>query len=449
MKIIEANHEVWTHGAIAVVGGGLAGAEAAHLIAGMGKEVVLYEMRPKTATPAHRTAYLAELVCSNSLKSQEISNAHGLLKEELRRLGSIVMKKADSTAIPGGKALVVDRSRFAQAITEEIEENPLIHVTRDEVRKIPTGFVIVATGPLTSDALAEELATLTGKHNLFFYDAISPIIDAGTIDLENAFFGSRYLERRDDYLNCPLTQEEYERFYSELMRSNTVNPHDFERIAYFEGCLPVEIMAGRGKGTLLYGPMKPVGLIDIRTGKEPFAVVQLRREDRSGSMFNMVGFQTKLAYPEQERVFRLVPALRKATFLRYGSIHRNTYVNAPTVLNKSLQLVGQERIFLAGQITGVEGYVESAAMGLVAGISACFATEGKVFEPPPEDTCTGALLSYITTETKNFQPMNVNFGLLKDYQKRQKEKVALKALSSIEQWSERLLGRMPGKPAER
>jgi methylenetetrahydrofolate--tRNA-(uracil-5-)-methyltransferase len=425
---------------VSVIGGGLAGVEAAHQLARAGKEVLLYEMRPDVKTPAHNTGYLSELVCSNSLKSQELSNAHGLLKAELKELGSLVLNIAANTAIPGGKALVVDRNAFAADVTRVTEGNPLIRVIRREVRQIPEGIVVLCTGPLTSEAMTEEIGRLTSRQNLYFYDAISPIVDGETINFEQAFFGSRYMEDTRDYLNCPLSKEEYDIFYAELVRGNTVSLRDFEKIPYFEGCLPVEVMACRGKETLLYGPMKPIGLIDPRTGREPYAVIQLRREDSAGSMYNLVGFQTKLTYPEQERIFGLVPGLKEAAFLRHGSIHRNTYVRGPSILNSRLQLNGNERIFLAGQITGVEGYIESAAMGLVAGISAHCTLEGITFEPPPETTCIGALLSYITTERKDFQPMNVNFGLLKGYNKRDKAKVAQRALSAIREWRGNMLG---------
>lgn len=419
---------------ITVIGGGLAGSEAAYQIARGGQKVTLFEMRPVLLTLAHKTAYLSELVCSNSLKSKELTNAHGLLKEELRRLDSLVIRAADETSIPGGKALVVDRERFSNTITGRIEAHPLIEVVRKEVRDIPEGIVIIATGPLTSDALTEKIREITGTQNLSFFDAISPILDGETIDMERAFFGSRYMEDAGDYLNCPLTEEEYNRFYEELLKAERVDLREFEKTPYFEGCLPVEVMAERGRQTLLYGPIKPVGIIDKRTDKKPFAVVQLRRENASGTMYNMVGFQTKLTYGEQERIFRLIPALKNAVFLRYGSIHRNTYINSPAVLNKSLNLKNNEMVFLAGQITGVEGYVESTAMGLIAGISALMFSRGKDFLPPPEESCVGALLSYITTPIKGFQPMNVNFGLLKDYRKKEKEKVIERALSSVVEW---------------
>lgn len=420
---------------INIVGGGLAGAEAAYQIARRGTDVTLYEMRPSAFTPAHKTACLAELVCSNSMKSKEFTNAHGLLKEELRMLGSLVIRVAHETAIPGGKALVVDREKFAQRITDEIESNARIRVVREEVEEIPSGTVIIATGPLTSSKLAEKIGTLTGEENLYFFDAISPVIDAESVDMEKAFYASRYMkEKNDDYLNCPLTEEEYNLFYEELISAGRIEFKEFEKTSYFEGCLPIEVMAERGRQTLLYGPMKPVGLIDEHTGKRPFAVIQLRKENAEGTMFNLVGFQTKLTYQEQDRVLRLVPALKNALFLRYGSVHRNTYIQSPVVLSESLQLKKNSNIFFAGQITGVEGYVESTAMGFVAGLSAHAYERGKTFIPPPQDTCVGALLQYITTETNNFQPMNVNFGLFKDYRKREKEMTVNRALQSIVLW---------------
>ena len=420
---------------INIVGGGLAGAEAAYQIARRGTDVTLYEMRPSAFTPAHKTACLAELVCSNSMKSKELANAHGLLKEELRILDSLVIRIAHETAIPGGKALVVDREKFARRITDEIESNARIRVVREEVREIPSGTVIIATGPLTSSKLAEKIGALTGEENLYFFDAISPVIDAESVDMGRAFYASRYMEEKnDDYLNCPLTEEEYNLFYEELIKARRVEFKEFEKTSYFEGCLPIEVMAERGRQTLLYGPMKPVGLIDEHTGKRPFAVIQLRKENVEGTMFNLVGFQTKLTYQEQDRVLRLIPALKNALFLRYGSVHRNTYIQSPAVLSVSLQLKKNSNIFFAGQITGVEGYVESTAMGLVAGLSTYVYARGKTFIPPPQDTCVGALLRYITTETNNFQPMNINFGLFKDYRKREKEMTVNGALQSIALW---------------
>lgn len=421
---------------IKIIGGGLAGVEAAYQIAKRGYGVILYEMRPVLFTPAHKTGLLSELVCSNSLRSKELTNAHGLLKEEMRRLDSIIIHTADATSIPGGKALVVDRERFSRAITDKITSNPLIRVIREEITDIPKGIAIIATGPLTSDRLAECIRVLTGQGHLFFYDAISPIVEGDSIDLEKSFFASRYKDDSNDYLNCPLTEEEYNIFYNALIDAERVELRSFEGTPYFEGCLPIEIMAERGKQTLLFGPMKPVGIVDRRTGKEPFAVIQLRREDSQGRMFNMVGFQTKLTYREQDRVFRLIPALRGAQFLRYGSIHRNTYINSPALLNKALQLKNREDILFAGQITGVEGYIESAAMGLLAGISSLCLKKGIGFFAPPPETCIGALLDYITTEKRDFQPMNINFGILMGYSKREKNRVINNALAFITKWSE-------------
>ncbi|MEI6153608.1 MAG: methylenetetrahydrofolate--tRNA-(uracil(54)-C(5))-methyltransferase (FADH(2)-oxidizing) TrmFO [Deltaproteobacteria bacterium] len=421
---------------VKVIGGGLAGVEAAYQIAQKGIHVVLYEMRPAVFTPAHKTEFLSELVCSNSLKSKDLSNAHGLLKEELRMLGSIIIGVADNTSIPGGKALVVDRNRFSETITKEIEANPLIHVVRKEISDIPSGITVIATGPLTSDSLSEKIKEITGSENLSFFDAISPIVDSDTIDMERCFFGSRYMADADDYLNCPLTEDQYNVFYDALIKAERVDLRDFEKVPYFEGCLPIEVMAERGKRTLLFGPMKPVGIVDSHTGQRPFAVIQLRREDETGKMYNIVGFQTKLTYAEQDRIFRLIPALKNASFFRYGSIHRNTYINSPSVITNSLQLKHNENIFFAGQITGVEGYVESTAMGLAAGLSASMRYLGKEFLRPPPATCIGSLLEYITSPIKNFQPMNVNFGLLRDYCKREKQKTIDNALLAIAEWKE-------------
>lgn len=420
---------------VKVIGGGLAGTEAAFQIARLGTSVTLCEMRPHKLTPAHKTAYLSELVCSNSLKSQDLQNAHGLLKEELRRLGSLVVKIADRNAIAGGKALVVDREAFSRDVTAEIESCPAIRMVREEEITVPDDTAIIATGPLTSDALAANIAELTGSANLHFYDAISPIVDGNSIDMDSAFFASRYSEGSSDYLNCPMTKDEYDLFFDALSQGERVEERSFERLAYFEGCLPIEVMAGRGRETLLYGPMKPVGLRDS-TGKRPFAVVQLRREDKDGRMYNLVGFQTKLTYPSQDRVFRLIPALRNARFLRYGSVHRNTYLNAPTLLTGRLNLATREQTFFAGQITGVEGYMESTAMGFYAGLSAAFFSRGIDLPLPPSDTALGSLLRYIITPRENFQPMNINFGLFEHYNKREKTAIVQKALASIEAWKE-------------
>jgi methylenetetrahydrofolate--tRNA-(uracil-5-)-methyltransferase len=421
-----------------VIGAGLAGAEAAYQLAKRGIDVTLYEMRPVRTTPAHKTGDFAELVCSNSLKSKELTNAHGLLKEELRLLDSLIVRTADRSAIPGGKALVVDRARFSARVVEAILSEESVRVVREEVERISDGVNIIATGPLTSEALSGNIKALTGEGNLHFFDAISPIVDGTSINMERAFFGSRYMNGSDDYLNCPLTEAEYNGFYDELLAARRVDLRPFEDTDYFEGCLPIEVMAERGRQTLAYGPMKPVGIIDPATKEQPYAVVQLRREDLAGRMYNLVGFQTKLTYPEQERVLRLIPALKEAVFHRYGSIHRNSFINGPAVLNAGLQLKNNPLVFFAGQITGVEGYVESTAMGLVAAISALCFIRGEPFVPPPPETTVGALLAYVTTPRKDFQPMNVNFGLLANYSKKRKEGVVKHALASIAAWKKKV-----------
>jgi methylenetetrahydrofolate--tRNA-(uracil-5-)-methyltransferase len=367
-----------------------------------------------------------------------LTNAHGLLKEELRLLGSLIIDVADETAIPGGKALVVDRGRFSGQVTGRLSGETHIRIVRQEVVEIPAGTCIVATGPLTSDALSEKVRALTGGENLHFFDAISPIVEGSSVDMEHAFFGSRYMGVSDDYLNCPMTKDEYEAFYTALLDARRVDLRPFEETQYFEGCLPIEVMAERGRETLAYGPMKPVGIVDPASGREPHAVVQLRREDAEGHLYNLVGFQTKLTYPEQERVFRLIPGLSQAVFYRHGSIHRNTFINAPAVLDDNLRLRREPSVFFAGQITGVEGYVESTAMGYVAALAALCALREMVFTSPPADTCVGALLRYITTPRKNFQPMNVNFGLLANYNKKRKESVVKNALASIATWKEQM-----------
>jgi methylenetetrahydrofolate--tRNA-(uracil-5-)-methyltransferase len=403
---------------ITIIGGGLAGCEAAHQVTRFGLRVKLFEMRPKRPTPAHKTHYLGELVCSNSLKSDSLENASGILKEEMRRLNSIVIEAADQNRVPAGKALAVDREGFSRYLTSNIEKNPLIEIVREEVQRIPDHLdspLIIATGPLTSDPLSEDIKRLTGSSHLYFYDAISPIVDADTIDYSKVFRGSRYgrgKEEEGDYINCPLNEEEYYRFVEELIKAKKVETKDFEKAIYFEGCLPIEVMAERGKDTLRFGPMRPVGLVDPKTGKTPFAVVQLRMENKEGTMYNIVGFQTKLTYPEQKRVFRMIPGLENAEFMRYGSVHRNTYINSPKLLYPTLQFRKNELIFFAGQIVGVEGYVESAAMGIVAGINAARIALGQKPVVPPPETAIGSLIRYITeSHTSDFQPMNINFGL--------------------------------------
>ena len=431
---------------INVIGGGLAGVEAAYRAANRGKKVYLFEMRPKRSTPAHKSGKLAELVCSNTLGGIEITTPRGLLKKEMEVLGSLVVEAAKKTQVPAGGALAVDREKFADYITEKVEKHPNIEVIREEVKELPKeGITIVATGPLTSDDFSNFLREYLGERELHFYDAISPIVYADSIDYSKCFWGSRYGKGGKDYLNCPMTKEEYERFYKALMEAEKVPLKEFEKACYFEGCMPIEEMAERGKETLLFGPLKPVGLVDPRTGKRPYAVVQLRKENREGTLLNLVGFQTKLKYPEQKRVFRLIPGLEKAEFARYGSIHRNTFINSPKLLLRTLQLKKNPKVLFAGQITGVEGYPESAATGIIAGINAERLVESKEAVYPPETTMIGALLKYITSaDPKNFQPMNANFGLLPSLKKRVKGKLerrkllAERALKEMEKWSREL-----------
>ena len=428
--------------AVNVIGGGLAGVEAAYRIAEEGGKVFLFEMRPKRFSPAHRTDKLAELVCSNTLGGIEVTTPRGLLKAEMELLGSLVIEAAKETRVPAGGALAVDREKFAEYITEKVESHPNIELIREEVTEIPKeGITVVATGPLTSDSFSEFLRSYLGERELHFYDAISPIVYADTVDCSKCFWGSRYGKGGDDYLNCPMTKEEYERFYRALIEAEKVPLKDFEKSCYFEGCMPIEELAKRGEKTLLFGPLRPVGLIDPRTGKQPYAVVQLRKENREGTLLNIVGFQTKLKYPEQKRVFRLIPGLENAEFARYGSIHRNTFINSPKLLLRTLQLKKNPKVLFAGQITGVEGYPESAATGIIAGINAKRILEGKEPVYPPETTMVGALLKYITEAAPNgFQPMNANFGLLPPPEKRIKGKLnrrkylAQRALRDMEQW---------------
>jgi len=398
---------------IIVIGGGLAGCEAAWQLLRQGHHVTLYEMKPALFSPAHKSPHLAELVCSNSLRSNMPENAVGLLKEEMRIMNSLIMEAADTTAVPAGKALAVDRTRFSLYIEEKLCSQKGLQIIREEVREIPDDhMVIIATGPLTSDALAGNIAALTGSNYLYFYDAISPIIEGDSIDRTKVFRASRYAGGRGDYLNCPLDKDEYEKFWHALREGEEVPLKPFEELKFFSGCLPIEILAESGKATLAFGPMKPVGLIDPKTGIQPYAVVQLRQEDKDGILFNMVGFQTKLIWPEQRRIFRKIPGLENAEFARYGSIHRNTFINSPALLRRTLQLRANDGILFAGQITGVEGYVESSAIGLLAGLSAARLHSGNDMAPPPETSALGALLSYImNADHKTFQPMNINFGL--------------------------------------
>jgi methylenetetrahydrofolate--tRNA-(uracil-5-)-methyltransferase len=399
---------------VVVVGGGLAGSEAAWQAASHGARVTLYEMRPKELTPAHKTGWLAELVCSNSLGSAEGTSAPGLLKEELRRLNSLVIRVADEVRVPAGSALAVDRKQFAERITQAIEAHPNIRILREEITEIPDDCLcIIATGPLTSDRLAAAIQRLTRTAHLSFFDAISPIVDADSINMDVVFRASRYDKGGADYLNCPMDEPTFEAFYTAMLAAEKVQPKDFEkRIPYFESCLPIEVMAERGRQTMLFGPLKPVGLVDPRTGTRPYAVVQLRAENRHGTCYNMVGFQTKLTYGEQKRVFRMIPGLERAEFLRYGSVHRNTFINSPALLRPTLQLKSRDTVFFAGQLVGVEGYTESAAMGGLAGLNAARKLAGLPLVTPPPTTAHGALLHYITTaDPRHFQPINTNFGL--------------------------------------
>lgn len=412
--------EQTTTSPLTIIGGGLAGTEAAWQAAQRGISVVLYEMRPARNTPAHVTDRLAELVCSNSLGSNLVDRAPGLLKEELRRLGSLILTAAEEAAVPAGSALAVDRTAFAEAVTRRIENHPLIAVNRSEVTRIPDGPTIIASGPLTSDALAEDIARLSGKDYLYFYDAVSPIVEAGSINMAVAFRGSRYGRGdRDggDYINCPFNQEEYNRFVDALCSAEQIELKDFERDAlqenFFEMCLPVEVLARRGREALAFGPMRPVGLLDPRTNRRPYAVLQLRQDNLAGTLYNMVGFQTNLRWGEQQRVFRLIPGLEEAEFVRYGMMHRNTFINAPALLRPTMQWRGRDDLFFAGQITGVEGYVGNAGTGLLAGINAARLLQGREPLSLPPTTMLGALCHYVThAEPRDFQPMKANFGLM-------------------------------------
>jgi methylenetetrahydrofolate--tRNA-(uracil-5-)-methyltransferase len=400
---------------ITVIGGGLAGCEAAWQAARRGSRVRLYEMRPRVPTAAHKTGDLAELVCSNSLKSDETSNAHGLLKVEMRRLGSLVLSRADGARVPAGAALAVDRERFAADMTAAIEGEPLIEIVREEVREIPgDGPVVIATGPLVSDAMARAIAAFTGSEYLYFYDAVSPIVEAGSIDRGIVFAASRYGKGDGaDYLNCPMDEEQYRLFYEALLGAARIDFHDFDRAHFFEGCLPVEELALRGVDTLRFGPMKPVGLDDPRTGRRPYAVVQLRQDNLAADHYNMVGFQNQLKFGEQTRIFRLIPGLESAVFVRLGMIHRNSYINAPALLRATFQTKRRPDLFFAGQVSGVEGYVESAASGILAGLGAHRLLRGEEPVHPPPETALGALCRYISSaDPAHYQPMNIAFGLL-------------------------------------
>ncbi|MFL5504391.1 MAG: methylenetetrahydrofolate--tRNA-(uracil(54)-C(5))-methyltransferase (FADH(2)-oxidizing) TrmFO [Gemmatimonadaceae bacterium] len=432
---------------VTVIGGGLAGSEAAWQLARRGIDVTLHEMRPVITTPAHKTDRLAELVCSNTFKSTELTNAHGLLKAEMRSLGSLILETADTARVAAGSALAVDRDAFAAAVTERIAAEPRITVTRGEASSF-SGPCVIATGPLTSDNLAEAIRQRLGVGALAFYDAIAPIVARDSIDDSIVFRGSRYgketMEGADEdgaYLNCPMSREQYDAFLDALISADQYHGHEFDEVPYFEGCMPVEVMAQRGRDTLRFGPLKPVGLRDPRTGRDAYAIVQLRQEDRAGRMWNLVGFQTRLRIPEQQRVLRMIPGLEQAEFLRYGSIHRNSYLNSPAALTAHLSARDDETVLFAGQITGVEGYTESSATGLLAGVNLARLLSGDAPVVPPPTTMLGALYRYMReADPKHFQPMNANFGLLDDLpvrvkdKKKKREMFAERALEAMREW---------------
>ncbi|WP_309087073.1 FADH(2)-oxidizing methylenetetrahydrofolate--tRNA-(uracil(54)-C(5))-methyltransferase TrmFO [Domibacillus sp.] len=397
---------------INVIGAGLAGSEAAFQIAERGLQVRLYEMRPVKQTPAHHTDKFAELVCSNSLRANGLTNAVGVLKEEMRRLNSVIISSADACAVPAGGALAVDRHEFAGHVTERVKNHPNVTVINEEVMEIPEGITVIATGPLTTSGLAEKIKELTGEEYLYFYDAAAPIVEKDSIDMNIAYLKSRYDKGEAAYLNCPMNEEEFDRFYEALIAAETVPLKEFEKEIFFEGCMPIEVMASRGKKTMLFGPMKPVGLEDPRTGKRPYAVVQLRQDNAAGTLYNIVGFQTHLKWGPQKEVLQLIPGLQNVEIVRYGVMHRNTFINSPKALLPTYQLKSRPTLFFAGQMTGVEGYVESAASGLMAGINAARLALGQDPVTAPQETAIGGMAHYIThTSPDNFQPMNANFGL--------------------------------------
>ncbi|MBB5178913.1 methylenetetrahydrofolate--tRNA-(uracil-5-)-methyltransferase [Planomicrobium koreense] len=421
-----------------IIGAGLAGSEAAWQVAKRGVNVRLYEMRPVKQTPAHHTDKFAELVCSNSLRANNLTNAVGVIKEEMRTLDSVIIESADKASVPAGGALAVDRHEFAGMVTDKVRNHPLVEVINEEVTEIPEGITIVATGPLTSPAMAEKILELTGQEYLYFYDAAAPIVEKDSIDMNKVFLKSRYDKGEAAYLNCPMTEEEYMRFHTALVEAEVVPLKEFEKEIYFEGCMPVEVMAARGDKTLTFGPMKPVGLEDPKTGERPYAVVQLRQDDAAGTLYNIVGFQTHLKWGAQKEILRMIPGLENVEIVRYGVMHRNTFINSPTVLKPTYQLRSNPSIFFAGQMTGVEGYVESAGSGLLAGINAAKLALGEELIVLPAETALGSMARYITeADSKNFQPMNVNFGLFPDLGVRIKskqeraERHAERALESI------------------
>ncbi|MCM3699152.1 methylenetetrahydrofolate--tRNA-(uracil(54)-C(5))-methyltransferase (FADH(2)-oxidizing) TrmFO [Paenibacillus macerans] len=424
---------------VTVIGAGLAGSEAAWQIASRGVPVVLYEMRPVVKTPAHHTDKFAELVCSNSLRANGLTNAVGVLKEEMRMLNSLVLGAADRNAVPAGGALAVDRDGFSGEITRTLREHPLIEVVNEEIQEIPQeGIVVIATGPLTSPALSEQIKRLTGEDYFYFYDAAAPIVEKDSIDMSKVYLASRYDKGEAAYLNCPMTEEEFDAFYEALISAEVAQLKEFEKEVYFEGCMPIEIMMQRGKQTALFGPMKPVGLVNPHTGTLPHAVVQLRQDNAAGTLYNLVGFQTHLKWGEQKRVFSMIPGLENAEFVRYGVMHRNTFINSPKLLDPTYQLKARPTLFFAGQMTGVEGYVESAASGLIAGINAARAASGAEGIVFPADTTLGSMARYITTaDFEHFQPMNANFGLFPKLDTRYRKKaekneaLAQRALQSL------------------
>ncbi|MBU9672081.1 FADH(2)-oxidizing methylenetetrahydrofolate--tRNA-(uracil(54)-C(5))-methyltransferase TrmFO [Planococcus sp. CP5-4] len=426
---------------VSVIGAGLAGSEAAWQIAKRGVNVRLYEMRPVKQTPAHHTDKFAELVCSNSLRANSLTNAVGVIKEEMRKLDSVIIDAADKASVPAGGALAVDRHEFAGMVTENVRNHPLVEVINEEVTEIPEGITIIATGPLTSPALAEKVRKLTGEEYLYFYDAAAPIVEKDSIDMDKVYLKSRYDKGEAAYLNCPMTEEEFRSFHTALVEAEVVPLKEFEKEIYFEGCMPVEVMAARGDKTLTFGPMKPVGLEDPKTGERPYAVVQLRQDDAAGSLYNIVGFQTHLKWGAQKEILRMIPGLENVEIVRYGVMHRNTFINSPNVLKPTYQLKAAPNIFFAGQMTGVEGYVESAGSGLLAGINAAKLALGAELVVLPAETALGSMARYITeADSKNFQPMNINFGLFPDLGERirskqeRAERHANRALESIQNY---------------
>lgn len=430
---------------INVIGAGLAGSEAAWQAAQAGVAVNLYEMRPKKSTEAHHTNNFAELVCTNSLRGNNLTNAVGVLKEEMRRLDSVIITSADKTAVPAGGALAVDRDDFSELVTKRVKEHPLVTVIEEEITEIPEGITVIATGPLTSEPLSKAIQAFNGSEGFYFYDAAAPIVDKSTINMDKVYLKSRYDKGEAAYLNCPMNEEEFYAFREALVNAEVAPLKEFEKEKFFEGCMPIEVMAGRGPKTMLFGPMKPVGLEDPKTGKRPYAVIQLRQDNAAASLYNIVGFQTHLKWGEQKRVFRMIPGLEEAEFVRYGVMHRNSFMNSPELLQQTYQSKKREDLFFAGQMTGVEGYVESAASGLMAGINAAKLAKGEAPIIIPQETTIGSMAYYIThAEGKHFQPMNANFGLLPELPERIRDKksryeaLANRALAALEKAKEQL-----------